>query len=396
MEEPMDTYISKYGFKLIEDLKEDKLLPDPFMGPGGVRIKSPGEWAKHREYLLDMLDYYLYGPMLPTPEAVRGRVVSSEKIYGGAVISEEVELACDSFSFKIRVQRPAKPGRFPAVCHCTIEPWAVHLPAEWETLCEYEYVLVKIDVNELAPDAPAMKGPVYTAFPEYKGTSLMAWAWGIMRANDYLVQCDYIDADKLAAAGFSRLGKQTLCAAVHDERIKVAGLYGSGCGGSGAFRITGTPDGPTQDPSVCETLGSMMAHFPYWLWRNMLSFGSNRPPYEIGYEYRLPFDMHFARVLLAPRCALTSAGTGDLWANLYGDHGTYLAAREAYRFLGVPEDNLSFYHRPGGHDLSRDEYIAFLDFADYKLRGIKRPGLEKLNRHIFNVDKKVFFKWERP
>ncbi|GHT98428.1 hypothetical protein FACS1894142_4740 [Spirochaetia bacterium] len=392
----MDKYISKYGFKLIEDIKEDKLLPDPFMGPGGVRITSPGEWAKHREYLLDMLDYYLYGPMLPTPSSVTGKVISSEQLYGGAVISEEVELTCDSFSFKIRVQRPNKPGRFPAVCHCTISPWGLHLPAEWETLCEYEFVLVTINVNELAPDERAMAGPVYTAFPEYKGTSLMAWAWGIMRANDYLLQLDYIDGDKLAAAGCSRLGKQTLCTAVHDERIKVAGVFSACCGGTAALRIIGTTEGPTLDPSVCETLGYMMATFPYWLWRNMLPFGSNRPPYEIGYEYRLPFDMHFARALLAPRCVFDSMGTGDNWNNPYGDYGAHLATKEVYQFLGVPEDNLAYYYRPGGHGLTKDEYIAFLDFADYKLRGVKRPGLEKCNKHIFNADKKAFFNWERP
>ncbi|GHU14974.1 hypothetical protein FACS1894163_00230 [Spirochaetia bacterium] len=352
------------------------------MGPGGVRISSPGEWPKHREYLLDMLDYYLYGPMLPTPASVKGRVLSSEKRYGGAVIAEEVELACDGdFSFKISIQRPNKPGRF---------------PAEWETLCEYEYVLVKIDVDCLAPDAPAMKGPVYTAFPEYKGTSIMAWAWGIMRANDYLVQRDYIDPEKLCAAGCSRLGKQTLCTAVHDERIKVAGVFSACCGGTAALRITGTPEGPTLDPSVCETLGYMMAAFPYWLWRNMLPFAGNRPPYEIGYEYRLPFDMHFARAVLAPRCVFDSMGTGDNWNNPYGDYGAHLATKEVYQFLGAPEDNLGYYYRPGGHGLTKDEYIAFLDFTDYKLRGIKRPGLEKLNKNIFNVDKKVFFKWERP
>jgi hypothetical protein len=37
-------YQSRYGFKLIEDFPESKLLPDPFAGSGGQGINSPAQW----------------------------------------------------------------------------------------------------------------------------------------------------------------------------------------------------------------------------------------------------------------------------------------------------------------------------------------------------------------
>lgn len=387
--------MNQFGFKPMEDFQEQKLLPDPFIKPDGSRITSPDEWPEQRKYLLEMLDYFLYGPMPPEPSQVKGTVLGSEKVYGGAAVADDVLLDCGEFKFKVRIQRPGKAGKFPAVCAYTLPPYVNQLPGEWETLCERDYILASVNVNDIAFDRAEGGGPIYDAYPGYEGKAIMAWTWGVMRVNDYLAGCDYVDAGKLMAAGCSRLGKQTLCTAIHDERIVLAGLFGSGCGGCGSFRILGTGKGPRQDSSVLETLGRMMYTFPHWFSENMLPFGMVQPPYTVKKEYRLPFDMHFARILLAPRCAICTNGLEDDWGNLYGDYGTWLAAQEVYEFLDADGNNAYFY-RPGPHAYTREEWLAMLDFADLRFRGIEQPGLALLNKPIYDVDKSVYFNWRKP
>ena len=68
------------------------------------------------------------------------------------------------------------------------------------------------------------KGPIYDAYPDWEGKTIMAWAWGLMRIIDYLLTCDYIDPDRIIVTGCSRLGKQALCAAIHDTRVALAGI----------------------------------------------------------------------------------------------------------------------------------------------------------------------------
>jgi hypothetical protein len=372
----------------------NRLLPDPFAGPGGERIDSPSQWPAQRSRLLGMLDQYLYGPMPPVPAEVSGKLLGTERIYGGAAIAEDILIGCGDFRFKARVLRPNKEGKFPVLCACTLAP-AGPFPAEEETLCRRDYAIASVDINEIAFDRPEGGGPLYRAYPGFKGKAIMAWSWGIMRLNDYLLQRDFTDGEKLMAAGCSRLGKQSVCAMIHDERIALAGIAGSGCGGFGSFRILGTPRGPEQNPAIIETAGRMFANFPHWFSERMLPFSSTQPPYEVQNEYRLPFDMHFARALCAPRRVITSNALDDIWGNLYGDYGTYLAAQEVYRFLGA-EGNTAFFYRPGPHGYAPSEWLAMLDFADLHFRGIAGPGLSRLNQGIFNTGKGAYFDWESP
>jgi hypothetical protein len=388
-------YQSRYGFKLTEDFPEHKLLPDLFMGKDGARIASPAEWPAQRDYLLDMVDYFLYGPMPPVPAEVSGEVLETAELYGGAAAAEDLLIDCGEFRFKARLLRPNKEGKFPVICTYTASNLTAQLPAEWETLCRRDYAAALININAVAFDRPEGGGPLYDAYPGYSGKAIAAWSWALMRLNDCLVRLPWVDAEKLMVAGCSRLGKQTICAMIHDERIALAGAAGSGCGGFGSFRILGGPQGPKQDSTAVETLGRMTASFPHWFSENMLPFGSPQPPYKVGKEYRLPFDMHTARALCAPRCVIASNALDDLWGNLYGDYGTYLAAQELYEFLGVP-DNTAYFYRPGPHGYAESEWLAMLDFADLKFRGISQPGLSRLNRSVLNADKAAYFDWERP
>ena len=385
--------MSSYKFKPFEELPVIHDLPDPFIGPDGKRITSKEEWPKQREYLLSMLDYYLYGPMPPVPAFLKGEVLSRESRFGGDVVYETVKLCFEGFTFNIDVMRPNKPGRFPAICYTTFSKVFGTMPAEWEAVCERGYVLASFAVNEIAFDRREGGGPIYDAYPDWEGKTIMAWAWGLMRIIDYLLTCDYIDPDRIIVTGCSRLGKQALCAAIHDTRVALAGIAGSGCAGLGCFRILGDKNGPDQNPKRTETMGSLMYAFPHWFSEKMLPFCSIQPPHNVKNEYRLPFDMHFARALMAPRPLIATNALDDDWGNLYGDYITYLAAEEVYDFLDA-KGKTAFFYREGPHYSSREEWLALLDFADYQFFGKESPGLELLNKPLY---KEVYrFGWKRP
>ena len=70
--------------------------------------------------------------------------------------------------------------------------------------------------------------------------------------------------------------------------------------------------------------------------------------HNVKNEYRLPFDMHFARALMAPRPLIATNALDDDWGNLYGDYITYLAAEEVYDFL----DAKARQHSSTGKDLT--------------------------------------------
>ena len=57
-----------------------------------------------------------------------------------------------------------------------------------------------------------------------------------------------------------------------------------------------------------------------------------------------PWDQHFQRMLVAPRAQFGFEGIGNTHENPVGSQATYIAAREVYEWLGVPEKIGSFWH----------------------------------------------------
>lgn len=80
-------------------------------------------------------------------------------------------------------------------------------------------------------------------------------------------------------------------------------------------------------------------------------------------EDRLPFDMHFAKALIAPRALITTEGLGDVWANTFGTQITWRAAQEVFDFLGIPEKN-ALHFREGKHEFQATDWLAIVDFCD--------------------------------
>jgi hypothetical protein len=107
---------------------------------------------------------------------------------------------------------------------------------------------------------------------------------------------------------------------------------------------------------------------------------------------RLPFDLHTVKALAAPRGLLSCDATGDWWANPKNSQRTSEAAKEVYRFLGVPE-KIGRHLRDGGHSQNDEDWEALFDFADFIIKGKPLPE----NFHAKNNPAgPTQWKWEAP
>ena len=162
-----------------------------------------------------------------------------------------------------------------------------HTPIDRE-LIERGYVLAVYNRTDLAPDQEndprRPPGSARLAYPQYDWATLAIWAWGGMRVLDYLETLALIDPAKIVITGHSRGGKVALLAGALDQRFALVVANGSGCGGTGSFRV---------QSAGSETLAAITdpKRFSYWFHPRLRTFA--------GQVDRLPLDQHYLRALVA-------------------------------------------------------------------------------------------------
>lgn len=381
--------MKKYNFPKKADLPRIPDLPNPFLKPDGTTVTTPAEWPEQREYLKEMLAHYMYGHMPKDSGNTKGDVIFSRPVYNGKAIAETVRLTCGpkgDIVFDADIIRPVKEGRVPVFTWNQFKG-RYGCPAEMEVVLERGYAVVEFEREQLAPDnGGAVDCQLAKAFPECDWGAIAMWAWGHSRVADYLLTTEWADPDKLIATGHSRRGKVALCAAIYDERFALCAPNDSGCGGAGCFRFLGGRYG--KDVGLCETAGSINDLLGFWWTENFGEFGNRqfdftRLNYPVGEDHlkimeaitsganlgtlkdedKLPFDLHFAKALIAPRALITTEALGDTWANTYGTQVTWRAAQEVFDFLGVPDHN-AIHFREGKHEFQRADWLAIVDYCD--------------------------------
>jgi hypothetical protein len=127
--------------------------------------------------------------------------------------------------------------------------------------------------------------------------------------------------------------------------------------------------GPSGRPTV-ETVDFATRTFPHW-WCPNFRFFADRVE-------QLPFDQHEFIALCAPRPILVPAATGDIWANPEGQFEMVKAADPVYQLVAgegladaasptvgrVLKGRLGYFVRDGGHEVNREDWTAWLDYAD--------------------------------
>lgn len=367
--------------RAMEKLPADQLpaiaeLPDPFLLKDGSRVKTPQEWAKHREELKELVLTYEYGH-LPPPSEVKAQLVSSrtEPVSGGAESQIELRVGPHGeIPVKMVVTAPPGSGPFPVILKGDL-CWGRVKPDIVANVIKHGYLLAEFDRTDLAPDKKNAEGGIRPLYPDVDMSTLGAWAWGFHRSLDYLLTRADVDPKRIVYTGHSRGGKACLLAGATDDRVALVAPNGSGCGGAGCYRF--------QAPKS-EQISDILKNFPYWFQADFSQF--------IGKVDRLPIDQHTVKALVAPRALYTTDSQGDLWANPQGTQLTYLAAKEVYKFLGVPE-KIGLHYRQGKHEQNEEDFQALLAFADHLFKGTGSPqSFEQLPY----TDAPKAFNWSAP
>jgi hypothetical protein len=231
------------------------------------------------------------------------------------------------------------------------------LSARWpvERILARGYAVVTVYYGDIDPDFDdGFANGVHSALdPEGGGErkpnawgSIGAWAWGLSRALDFLVEDEWVDASRVALLGHSRLGKTALWAGATDERFALVISNNSGCGGAALSRRC-----------FGETVARINRVFPHWFCERFRSYNNQ--------ESRLPVDQHQLIALIAPRPVLICSAEEDRWADPLGELLAARAAAPVFRFL----DSASLVHRlrPGKHDVTDEDWTAYLEFADREM-----------------------------
>ena len=95
----------------------------------------------------------------------------------------------------------------------------------------------------------------------------------------------------------------------------------------------------------------------------------------------LPMDEHELIALIAPRPVLICSAQEDLWADPKGEFLAARAADPVYRLLGTDglaitrwpapavdslvKSTIGYRIRPGKHDVTTDDWDAYMTFVDY-------------------------------
>jgi hypothetical protein len=398
----------------VDKLPPQAQLPDPLVALDGSRIGTAGEWAaKRRPELKQLFQHYMYGRIPPKPErwGKDGAAFRDASFLDGKAILSEETLAFYgpdlAQRLRVLVVRPNKPGPIPIFVamnfcgnHTVVADPRVQLPTSWlysscagvennratdkgrggqadvwnvDLILARGYGLATFYSGDIDPDTPEFADGIEPAFwkpgqtgpgPDDAG-AIAAWAWGYHRVVDYLLATADHQADpkRIMAVGHSRNGKTTLLAAAFDERIALAIPHQAGCGGTAPSR-----------GKVGESVKQINDRFPHWFCDEFTRF--NEDP------TRLPFDQHCLVALCAPRPVLFTNAIEDQWANPDGQFDVMKAAEPVYKLLNAggldaptrPELNrlvtssLGYFIRPGKHSMNRQDWQAFLDYADARLK----------------------------
>ena len=383
-------------------------FPDPLLLRNGERVTTREQWLEKRApELRQLFQHYEYGFLPPAPPKVDAKVEREDPVaFGGKATLREVTLSWGMPDVEIHLllvfpnhrEKPAPiflglnfNGNHALVADPLVpvpkgrsdaEPQRGKQVDVWniEQSVDRGYAVASFYCGDIVPDnAEAAQSRLRRFRPAERAdapapddcATLAAWAWGLMRAVDYLVSDPAIDGKRIAVVGHSRLGKTAILAAAFDERFAMAIPLQAGCGGTAPSRVKPEMGTQPNGKSIAETVARINTSFPHW-------FDAVFKQFNDATE-RLPFDQHELIALCAPRPVLVCAASDDLWANPAGQFELVRAADPVYRLVageGVADaaempplgklqpSRLSFFIRAGSHSMAKVDWDAFLDYAD--------------------------------
>lgn len=191
--------------------------------------------------------------------------------------------------------------------------------------------------------------------------AVATWAEGLSIVREHLALNQYIDGDRIALYGISRLGKAALWAGANDPKFAAVIAVCSGEGGGALSRR-----------NYGETIGHVAAGFPYWFSPRWNSYAPS--------PSASPVDAHMIMAMIAPRPLMIITGETDAWSDPYGEFLSARLATPVYRLFGktgvdelpaldiATQGDLVYMMHAAGHGPAPQDTPAILGFLDAKLR----------------------------
>ncbi len=378
------------SFPEVDELREIRELPNPFVFLDGTPVRSRHDWVRRREEIKAILLHYQFGhaPGLPAADAVEAETLLETDALGGRAAKRAVRLRFGpdrSIRLNIGMHVPSsEAGPFPVIVHNSPETFGVE-EGIVEDLVRRGYILVSYKRTDLHPDwgkDPEAKqrrdsGAAKRAYPDHDWGCLRVWAWGGSVTLNWLSTLAEVDMTKVVCTGHSRGGQTAALMGLMDERVAVVAPSAGGSITTGCHRFGN--DTRLIKPKMAHL------HSGYWYHPNLVPFGDR--------ETRLPFDLHFIKAAVAPRAWFNSNGLSDT-LNVEGSMITWRASRVVYDWLGV-KDRCAQWYRKGGHDQGTEDWTALADFSDYVLFGKALPDPQAFYQEPW-PNEPQHFSWTAP
>ncbi len=388
-------------------------LPDPLVCTDGSLIDSSADWeTKRRPEVLQLFADHVYGnfPVTKVPVSFQSKR-EPWKTLDGSAVRREVQMIIggpdNPVIATVLLTLPVSDKPVPIFVgynfngnHTTTTDPRVSLPTSWvrnnksigaqknqaseqgrgtsssrwpyEEIIKHGYGVATIYYGDIDPDFddgfengihPLFFADGQTKPSQKQWGSIGAWAWGLSRAVDFFETDPAVDANRIAVIGHSRLGKTSLWAGASDPRFAMVVSNDSGCGGAALSRR-----------KFGETVKAINQNFPHWFCDQFVDYDDN--------ENALPVDQHMLIALMAPRPVYVASASEDLWADPKGEFLSLANADGVYALYGnevmtreMPKPDapvfngpMGYHLRTGKHDISRYDWLQYIEFADRNLK----------------------------
>ena len=363
---------------LNEILKKKDYLPVDKMNDGSEATAA--NWQERRREMLELLMEHSYGYTPSVEVSVSGVSRGLGRYTCAGKCTEELvdvvyKTARGEGVIPIQIFTPTATEMPPVMLHIAFGE-APHRYIPVEEIVERGYALVVVDYTKMVNDN--LHGDYTDGIAAHFGTAkertatewgkIGMWAWGASRILDYLVdERRDLDTERVAVIGHSRLGKTALWCAAQDERFAAAISNDSGYGGAASSK-----HGEGERVADFLRAGS-------WDW-----YCENFKKYGGELEDCKPYDQSFLLALIAPRYLLVGSAELDRGADPKSEFLTTLHASRAWEIHGarglITEDEMPtpgaflgegevlYHYRSGTHYLSREDWVAYMNFLDKKFR----------------------------